>query len=199
MKCIIVEGPQGCGKTSLTNYLRDNIAASNLYRLSGQKDKTLTGKEKSKKMYFSLLNYIQDLEGCDMNLIFDRTFFTEQVYSILGYKEYDFTDVYNVLLQKLGELDFEIYYISLYLKDCRIYEQRIKRQHHNYQAFSPDNSINQQIAYHSLIPSIAALKNTTVFEVAMDDFEKAYGEINQILGINPDVPKLLREKKTDNQ
>ena len=33
-KCIIVEGPQGCGKTTLTNYLRENIPASNLYRLT---------------------------------------------------------------------------------------------------------------------------------------------------------------------
>lgn len=46
MKCIIVEGPQGCGKTSLTNYLRDNIAASNLYRLTGNKDKQKLVKKK---------------------------------------------------------------------------------------------------------------------------------------------------------
>ena len=61
MKCIIVEGPQGCGKTSLTNYLRDNIAASNLYRLTGNKDKTITGKEKSRKMYYALLNYMNNI------------------------------------------------------------------------------------------------------------------------------------------
>ncbi len=35
-RMIIVEDPQGTGKTTLTNYLRDNIASSNLYRLSGQ-------------------------------------------------------------------------------------------------------------------------------------------------------------------
>lgn len=75
MKCIIVEGPQGCGKTTLTNYLRENIPAANLYRLTGHKDKTVTGKEKSEKMYNALLNYIKSLEGCDVNLIFDRMFF----------------------------------------------------------------------------------------------------------------------------
>lgn len=36
-KIIIVEGPQGTGKTTLTNYLRENIPGSNLYRLHGQK------------------------------------------------------------------------------------------------------------------------------------------------------------------
>ena len=34
-RLIIVEGPQGVGKTTLANYLRDNIVGSNLYRLSG--------------------------------------------------------------------------------------------------------------------------------------------------------------------
>lgn len=183
MKCIIVEGPQGCGKTNLTNYLRDNIAASNLYRLTGQKDKTLTGKAKSTKMYQALLKYLKELEGTDVNLIFDRTFFTEQVYSKLGYKDYDFTDVYENLLKTFGELNFEVYYISLYLKDTSIFEARLKREHHQYQAFSLENSVNQQNAYKSLLSGIKALKNTKVFEVAMDDFDVAYKEINKILGI----------------
>ena len=172
MKCIIVEGPQGCGKTNLTNYLRDNIAASNLYRLTGNKDKTITGKEKSTKMYYALLNYIK-----------------EQVYAKLGYKDYDFTDVYEDLLKIFGELDFEIYYISLYLKDTSIFETRLKRDHHQYQAFSLENSTNQQNAYKSLLPSIKALKNTKVYKVAMDDFDAAYKEIDNILGINKENNK----------
>lgn len=184
MKCIIVEGPQGCGKTSLTNYLRDNIAASNLYRLTGNKDKTITGKEKSRKMYYALLNYMKEIENSDVNIIFDRTFFTEQVYALLGYKDYDFTDVYEELLKKFNELNYEVYYISLYLKDVNIFETRLKREHHNYQAFSLDNSTNQQKTYQSLIPEIKKLKNTKVYELAMDDFNLAYQEINKILGIN---------------
>ena len=184
MKCIIVEGPQGCGKTSLTNYLRDNIAASNLYRLTGNKDKTITGKEKSRKMYYALLNYMKEIENSDVNIIFDRTFFTEQLYALLGYKDYDFTDVYEELLKKFNELNYEVYYISLYLKDVNIFETRLKREHHNYQAFSLENSTNQQKAYQSLIPEIKKLKNTKVYELAMDDFNLAYQEINKILGIN---------------
>ena len=44
-KLIIVEGPQGTGKTTLTNYLREKLSGSNLYRLSGQKDKSKKGKK----------------------------------------------------------------------------------------------------------------------------------------------------------
>lgn len=183
MKCIIVEGPQGCGKTALTNYLRDNIAASNLYRLSGQKDKGKTGKEKSKKMYFALLDYLRELEDCDVNLIFDRTFFSEQVYSLLGYKEYDFTDTYEELLARLSSLNYEIYYISLYLEDIRIFETRLKRDHHNYQSFSIENSISQQEMYRSLLLQIKKFKNIRVIELPMDNFEDAYDKIRQLFNL----------------
>lgn len=183
-KCIIVEGPQGCGKTTLTNYLRENIASSNLYRLTGQSDKTLTGKEKSKNMYYALLNYMKSLENCDVNLIFDRTFFSEQVYAMLGYKEYSFTDVYNGLLRELGNLDFNIYYINLYLKNVDLFKQRLDRpSHHGYHTFSLETSIKQQNMYLSLIPQIEKLRNTTVYKLAMDDFEEAYAQINEILEI----------------
>ncbi len=123
MKCVIIEGPQGCGKTTLANYLREHIPVSNLYRLSGQKDKTTIGKEKSIKMYNALLDYMEAISDSDINLIFDRTFFTEQVYSQVGFKEYDFTDIYESLLERLGKLNYDIYYISLYLKDENILGQ----------------------------------------------------------------------------
>lgn len=108
-KMIIVEGPQGTGKTTLTNFLRDNIPGSNLYRLSGQKDKTITGKNISEKMYNSLLAYLRSMEDIPMDLIFDRTFFTEEVYGRLGYKEYQFTEIYNDLVRQLDALNYDIY------------------------------------------------------------------------------------------
>lgn len=182
-KCIIIEGPQGCGKTHLVNYLRENIPASNLYRLSGHKDKTSNGKIKSIKMYYALLNYMKELEDCDINLVFDRLFFTEEVYCKLGYKDYNFDDTYQKLLEMLGNLKYDIYYISLYLKNVNIYEIRLKREHHSYQNFSLKNSINQQKVYKSLLSSIKTLKNTKVYEIAIDNFDEAYKEVNKILEI----------------
>ena len=184
MKCIIVEGPQGCGKTTLTNYLRENIPAANLYRLTGHKDKTVTGKEKSEKMYNALLNYIKSLEGCDVNLIFDRMFFTDYIFSNLGYKEYNYKDIYKKLLTKFSKLNYEIYYISLYLKDTNIFKQRLIRNNHDYQSFSVESSIAQQNEYKKILQDLKPLKNTKTYEIAMDDFEEAYKEINKILDIN---------------
>ena len=132
---IIIEGPQGVGKSTMANFLRDNLASSNLYRLTGIKDKSQTGYAKNKKMYLNLLNYMETLEETELNLIFDRTFFTEQVYGSLGFKDYKFDDVYKRLVQKLNGLDYNIYFVVLYLDDISLYEKRLVRQHHQYQAF----------------------------------------------------------------
>lgn len=173
---IIIEGPQGVGKSTMANFLRDNLASSNLYRLTGIKDKSKSGYEKNKTMYLGLINYMESLEDTELNLIFDRTFFTEQVYASLGYKEYDFDAVYERLLKKLSELDFNIYFVVLYLKDTSIYEKRLKRQHHQYQAFSLENSINQQNAYLKLIDGIK-YKSIHKLKIATDDYNKAYKKL----------------------
>jgi len=173
---IIIEGPQGVGKSTMANFLRDNLASSNLYRLTGIKDKTASGYEKNKTMYLGLINYMESLEDTELNLIFDRTFFTEQVYATLGYKEYNFDNVYERLLKKLSDLDFNIYFVVLYLKDTSIYEKRLRRQHHQYQAFSLQNSIDQQNAYLKLIDDIKH-KNIHKLKIATDDYSKAYKKL----------------------
>jgi thymidylate kinase len=173
---IIIEGPQGVGKSTMANFLRDNLAASNLYRLTGIKDKTPTGYEKNKEMYLGLINYMESLESTELNLIFDRTFFTEEVYASLGYKDYKFDDVYKRLLKKLNDLDFNIYFVVLYLKDESLFEKRLKRQHHQYQTFSLQNSIDQQNTYLKLLNNIK-YKNIHKIKIATDDFDVAYKKL----------------------
>ena len=120
-KLIVVEGPQGAGKTTITDYLRNSLKYTNLYRLSGTRDSSPTGLEKSIKMYKDLLDYIESLQNLDINLVFDRTFFTEEIYCRLGFKEYSFTEVYEKLLERFSKMDFEIYYITLFLSDEELY------------------------------------------------------------------------------
>ena len=97
-KIIIVEGPQGVGKTTITDYIRHAIPYTNLYRLSGTADISPAGKEKARIMYEDLLEYMEKLQNKSINLLFDRTFFTEEIYCRLGFKEYSFTDVFERLL-----------------------------------------------------------------------------------------------------
>lgn len=181
-RLIIIEGPQGTGKTTLANYLRENIPGSNLYRLSGQKEKEETGKLISKKMYEALLDYLEKMVDIPMDLIFDRTFFTEEVYARLRYKQYSFTDVYQSLLDRFLKLNYEIYFINLYLEDTSIYEKRLKREHHNYQAFSVESSIDQQNVYKEIGEKLRQ-NGVNVCFLCMDDFNKAYDKVNKLLSI----------------
>ena len=149
-KLIIVEGPQGAGKTTVTDYIRHFLPHTNLYRLSGTSDKTITGKEKAAKMYYGLLNYIKTLENDSINLLFDRTFFTEEIYCRLGYKEYSFSDVYVNLLEELAHMDFDIYFITLYLDNENEYVTRLVRDGKGgpeYAKYTKENSVSQQNAY----------------------------------------------------
>ena len=149
-KLIVVEGAQGAGKTTVTDFLRHSLSYTNLYRLSGTSDSSIEGKKKSEEMYYDLLEYIKRLENKSINLVFDRTFFTEENYCRLGKKEYDFTDVYEKLLKQISNLDYEIYYITLYLKDTNQYVKRLDRKEKaviKYAKFEAENSIKQQEVY----------------------------------------------------
>lgn len=158
-KIIIVEGAQGAGKTTITDFIRNNIPHTNLYRLNGTSDSSPSGKLKAKTMYINLINYMKTLENANINLLFDRTFFSEEVYCRLGLKEYTFTDVYKELLKALTEMDFEIYYLTLYLHDESEYDKRLQRadkaDNTKYSHFSTNNSINQQRTYLKLADEIS--------------------------------------------
>ena len=156
-KIIIVEGAQGAGKTTITDYIRHAVPYTNLYRLSGTADSSKEGKIKAKKMYEDLVDYIEKLQNMSVNLLFDRTFFTEEVYCRLGFKDYTFSDVYEKLLEKLANMDFEIYYITMYLSNEDEFKKRIKRRGkatNKYAKFNKQSSINQQNAYLKLADEI---------------------------------------------
>ena len=180
-KIIIVEGPQGVGKTTFTNYLREKMASTDLYRLTGIKDKTETGHQKIKVKYEKLLEYMQVCK--DVNLLFDRTFFTNEVYSRLGFLQYSFSNTFEELLQKLNALDFDIYLIILYLNDTNIYEKRIQRNKHSYQEFKVESSIHQQNEYLQLADEVSKkAKNVKVIKFANDNREKTHQRLQELFG-----------------
>lgn len=169
------------GKTTFTNYLREKVAASDLYRLTGIKDKEVTGLEKIRRKYIKLLEYVENCS--DVNLIFDRTFFSEEIYGRLGYKKYSFTNTYKELLKKLDSLDFDIYLIVLYLKNTNEYEMRLgTRDKHQYQKFNIESSINQQNAYLQLADEVEKeTKNIKVIRYDNGDCENYEEKINKEL------------------
>ena len=138
-------------------------------------------------MYETLLDYVEKLENLSINLVFDRTFFTEENYCRLGKKEYSFTEEYNKLLERFSKLDFEIYYITLYLEDENLYNERLKRAQKavfKNSAFGVENSIGQQRVYLEMAKEIKEkYPNINVINVKSDKpLEEVKQEIREKIG-----------------
>lgn len=182
---IIVEGPQGVGKTTFTSYLREHMAGTDLYRLSGIKDREETGLPKVTLRYEKLIDY---MENCsDINMVFDRTFFTNEIYARLGYQNYSFADSYQMLLSKLDNMknvdQYDIYLVMTYLEDESLYEERIKRDKHQYQKFEVESSIMQQREYLKMADEVEEqTKNIKVVRFANDTKEMFEENVQKYFG-----------------
>ncbi len=186
-KLIVIEGAQGAGKTTITDFIRYSLSCTNLYRLSGTRDSSPTGLEKSISMYEILLDYIKKLENTSVNLLFDRTFFTEEVYCRLGKKQYSFTEEYNKLLERFSKLDFDIYYVTLYLDDESKYAERLERSGkavYESSKFGVENSITQQKEYLKMSKEIEKkYPKIKVININTNrDFEIVKNEIREKIG-----------------
>lgn len=180
---IIVEGPQGAGKSTFTNYLRENLASADLHRLTGIKDKSKTGLIKVTKRFQREMDYIK--AGCspeDPIMVYDRNFFTDEVYARLGYKEYSFAETYQDLLKQLNNMDLEIYLVILYLEDENLYKERLaSRDKFEYQKFDIENSINQQREYLKLADEVEKqAQNIKVVRFANDNQEKFESQVKKL-------------------
>lgn len=179
---IVVEGPQGVGKTGFAEYLRENVPYSNLYRLYGNSDKTITGYEKAKSMYYILLDYMKKMESFDINMFFDRTFFTEEAFCRLGYKEYKFSDVYCELLKLLNDIKLNIFVVFLYLENEKLYEERLKRDKtKSFTNFTIDSSVEQQRVYLQMADELQVYDNINPITVPTDSFTEAYKTLHKLL------------------
>ena len=182
---IIVEGPQGVGKTTFTSYLREHMAGTDLYRLSGIKDREETGLPKVTFRYEGLIDY---MEKCsDINMIFDRTFFTNEIYARLGYQKYSFSESYQMLLSKLDNMKnldrYDIYLVIAYLEDESLYEERIKRDKHQYQKFEVESSILQQREYLKMAEEVEEqTNNIKVIRFANDTKEMFEENVQKYFG-----------------
>lgn len=186
-KLIVIEGAQGAGKTTITDFIRYSLSCTNLYRLSGTRDSSPTGLKKSISMYEILLDYIKKLENTSVNLLFDRTFFTEEVYCRLGKKQYSFTEEYNKLLERFSKLDFDIYYVTLYLDDESKYAERLERSGkavYESSKFGVENSITQQKEYLKMSKEIEKkYPKIKVININTNrDFEIVKNEIREKIG-----------------
>lgn len=101
-KMIIIEGPDGVGKTELVKYLTENLKFSSVH-FSAPKSK-----EEAKSSYYNFIDNINE------NIILDRSFWGEFVYAPI-WRNYE-PDYFNELETKLKtkSVKFDILSILLY-------------------------------------------------------------------------------------
>ena len=71
-KLIVVEGPQGAGKTTITDFFRYSLSYTNLYRLCGTSDSSPTGRQKSKEMYENFHKQFHQLSYHEQRVLYLR-------------------------------------------------------------------------------------------------------------------------------
>jgi len=157
-RVIIVEGPQGVGKTTLTNWLREQMLSTVLIRLTGVGDKSKLGEWKSFQYHYSILRAISDSFQCSVDFVLDRSFITEQVYTQLGYKPYRFDNRFKVLskfLERSVANNYEVFIFNLSVSVGSDIADRLHRSKPAYHEFSLQSSIEQQVMYEGVIGAMS--------------------------------------------
>lgn len=164
-KLIVVDGPQGVGKTALTTQLREKITCTTLIRLSGASDKSALTAYKSHK---STLDMIESQIGIGMNFVLDRSHFSEEVYCKLGYKSHDFTEESN-LLSNMYTLLTKYYnvYVVVLTANATVLDERLKRDKPQYLdvKFDVKQSLLQA---NTFIYCVKRFNNTAVKRIILD-------------------------------
>ena len=159
-KLIIVEGCQGSGKSSVTNYLRENMLNTNLIRLSGLKDKSEKASLVSYLYHSSVLTMISDTHNAKMNWVLDRSYISDYVYANLGFKEYDFKLEFKSLSVMLGVLSkkYDVHVFLLTASE-EVFKERLNRDKAEYEKFSVESSLTQQESYLKSLKEIELVCN----------------------------------------
>lgn len=147
-KIIFIEGMQGVGKSSITKQLREKLGNTTLLDLSGVKDKTIEGRDKTYRYHKKILQMLEDTNECQMNYVISRSYQSEVVYCNLGYKPYTFDAQANSLISEIQYLTnfYDIYFIVLTATEEEL-KERLKRDKFCYNEFSLKNSLDQQEEY----------------------------------------------------
>ena len=119
-----------------------------------------------------------------MNTSSESSFNYKEQYGVIVIckNEEDQEKVYNKLLDEFSKLDFDIYYITLYLSDESLYEKRLQREgkvEPKYAKFNVSNSIKQQNTYLEMSKEIKE-KYSSIKTIEIDN-SKNIEEVKKIL------------------
>lgn len=151
---VFVHGGQGCGKSTVTNILREQWTHAVLMRLAGVPSTQRNANEKSKQYHYEMLKAVQNIGRCQagMNFIFDRSFLCEKIYANLGFKAYDF-EAETLFLHEEGLkpllAEYRVYMVLLTAKEETLNERLVRGDKPQFEqvVFKAQNSLAQQAEY----------------------------------------------------
>lgn len=124
----IFEGGRGTGKSTLAFKFRQKTPETTLINFTGFHTDGEEGLKKVSHYYDAFMMMLFNLANHDSKFVFDRFYFSEQVFTPL-YKEYDFTEKYNLLNAFLYDLadmaDINIFFLTI--NDKEELKQRLMR------------------------------------------------------------------------
>ena len=132
---------------------------------------------------FDIKQLEEELEN-EVNTSSESSFNYKEQYGVIVIckNEEDQEKVYNKLLDGFSKLDFDIYYITLYLSDESLYEKRLQREgkvEPKYAKFNVSNSIKQQNTYLEMSKEIKE-KYSSIKTIEIDN-SKNIEEVKKIL------------------
>ena len=144
-KLIIVEGGIASGKSSLSYLLRENMKHTTMLSLSSiYNDSSVS----SFLYHTSILNMAIDIK--DSNFVFCRSFLSNEIYTRLGHKDYDNSENYHFLLDKLMFLARYYYDVKIIIvgTTSKELEKRLsKREKFEFVEHSVNEAMRQQREY----------------------------------------------------
>lgn len=121
MEITILEGARGTGKSTLAFKLRQKTSETTLINFTGFHTDGEEGLQRVADYYKSFITFLLSMVSHDSKYVFDRFYFSEQVFSKL-YKDYDFTETYDLLNSFLEDIAFfgvkiNIFFLTINDKD----------------------------------------------------------------------------------
>lgn len=150
-RLIFVHGGQGCGKSTVTNLLREKMLHTTLMRLAGVPSQHQKADQRSYQYHLAMLQSAKLSAQTGMNFVYDRSFLCEKVYANLGFKPHTFEQETEELRQVLDALT-EFYQVDFILLTAskEVLQGRLNRgDKPQFEAvvFDAENSLKQQEMY----------------------------------------------------
>lgn len=151
----ILEGGRGTGKSTVAFKLRQMMSETTLMNPTGFHNDGEEGLNKVVKYYDALFGMLNDMSSHDSKIVFDRFYFSEEVFSSL-YKSYDFSDYcidYNQLLADFSSIGVKIDIVLLTINDEEELKRRLVRDKVPFGNVeeSVKETLNQQAEYVDLL------------------------------------------------